>query len=65
MNSNRWTWFAIGYMTLWAYIVSFITYQLGLYFINGTLGSAQILAGILSLLIVIQAVRPNPHTNKN
>lgn len=65
MNSARWTWFAIGYMTLWAYIVAFITYQLGLYFTSGTLGSAQILAGILSLLIVIQAVRPNPHTNKN
>ena len=61
MNSARWTWFAIGYMTLWAYLISFITYQLGLYFTSGTLGSAQILAGILSLLIVIQAVRPNPH----
>ena len=64
MNSSRWTWFAIGYMTLWAYVIAFITYQLGLYFTCGTLGSAQVLAGIMSLLIAIQAVRPNPHTIK-
>ncbi len=65
MNSTRWSWFAIGYMTLWAYMVSFITYQLGLYFTSGTLGSAQILAGLMSLLIILQAVRPNPHINKD
>ena len=65
MNSSRWTWFAIGYMTLWAYVIAFITYQLGLYFTCGTLGSAQVLAGIMSFIIAIQAVRPNPHTNKD
>jgi ferrous iron transport protein B len=58
MNSGLWTWFAIGYMTLWAYAISFITYQLGLYFTTGVIGSAQILALLLSLGIIIQAIRP-------
>ena len=61
MNSARWTWFAIGYMSLWAYVVAFITYQLGLYITAGTLGSAQILAGIMLLGVIILALRPNPH----
>ncbi len=65
MNSTRWTWFAIGYMTLWAYTIAFITYQLGLYFSQGTMGSAQILAGILALLVIFQVVRPNPHKNNH
>ena len=63
MNSSRWTWFAIGYMCLWAYAVAFITYQLGRYFTTGELGSAQVVAGLLSLLIIFQVLRPNPHTN--
>ena len=61
MNSARWTWFAIGYMCLWAYVVAFITYQLGLYFTAGELGSGQIAAALLSLLVIIQVLRPNPH----
>ena len=61
MNSALWTWFAIGYMTLWAYVVSFMTYQIGLYFTTDTIGGGQILAGLLAVLVIIQAVRPNPH----
>ena len=62
MNSGLWTWFAIGYMTLWAYAIAFITYQLGLYFTTGVIGSAQILAVVLSLGIIIQALRPKQAT---
>lgn len=32
MNSRKWTWGAIGYMTLFAYASSLIVYQLGLIF---------------------------------
>ena len=61
MNSGLWTWFAIGYMTVWAYIVSFITYQLGLYFTAGTLGTGQVVAGLLALGIVFLVIRRNQH----
>ncbi len=61
MNSSLWTWFAIGYMTLWAYLIAFITYQIGLYFTTGTIGTAQIAAALLSLLIIVQVLRPTPN----
>ena len=32
MNSARWTWFAIGYMCVFAYAVSLMVYQIGLLF---------------------------------
>lgn len=64
MNSTRWTWFAIGYMCLWAYVVSFMTYQLGQYFTTGAFGTAQLVAGLLCLGIVIQVLRPNPYRHK-
>jgi ferrous iron transport protein B len=64
MNSTLWTWFAIGYMTLWAYAVSFMTYQLGLYFTTGTIGGGQMLACLLAAMVIIQVVRPNPHKLK-
>jgi ferrous iron transport protein B len=64
MNSTLWTWLAIGYMTLWAYAVSFMTYQLGLYFTTGTIGGGQMLACLLAAMVIIQVVRPNPHKLK-
>lgn len=30
MNNGKWTWFAIGYLTIFAYVVAFIVYQIGL-----------------------------------
>lgn len=65
MNSARWTWFAIGFMTLWAYIVSFCTYQIGLLCTTGSFGTGQLVACIILLGIVIQAVRPNPNILKD
>ena len=29
MNNAKWTWAAIGYMTVWAYVLAFITYNVG------------------------------------
>lgn len=55
MNSAKWTLFAIGYQTLFAYVVSFIVYQLGMLFTgNGNIICAVIafvlIAGLLYLL---------------
>lgn len=55
MNNGKWTAFAIGYMTVFAYAVSLITYQLGLLFTgNGNVvGSifAFILLGVFAYFI--------------
>jgi ferrous iron transport protein B len=58
MNNAKWTWFAIGWQCLLAYVAAFIIYQLGGLFS----GSGNILGGILAIalcaLIVWLLVRP-------
>ncbi len=54
MNHAKWTWFAIGYQTLFAYTVAFMVYQFGLVFTEGwgigTLAAVFVLAAYLYLL---------------
>ena len=55
MNNAKWTWAAIGYMCLWAYVLALIVYQLGSLFTGGTFGlgtivAVALLAGIIYLL---------------
>ena len=57
MNSSRWTWFALGYMTLWAYMVSFLTYQLGTWMSTGAFGSGQVMACLVSAALLYMIVR--------
>ena len=56
MNSAKWTWAAIGYMTVFAYAVSLIAYQLGSLFIGGsfnigTVAAFLVLAFMLWLML--------------
>ena len=57
MNNAKWTWFAIGYQTVFAYTMSFMLYQFGLLFTGaagfsvGTAIAAAVLAVYLWLLI--------------
>ena len=56
MNNGKWTAFAIGYMCVFAYVVSLIVYQIGglitgeVAFGLGTVVAAVLIAGILYLL---------------
>ncbi|EOS58356.1 ferrous iron transporter B [Anaerotruncus sp. G3(2012)] len=55
MNNARWTWFAIGYQTVFAYTMAFMLYQFGLVFTGNGFGigsgaALAILAGYLWLL---------------
>ena len=55
MNSPKWTWFAIGYQCLFAYVVSLIIYQIGSAFIGNlsVVGIAVALAALAGLLYMI------------
>ena len=64
MNSARWTWLAIAYMTAWAYVVAFCTYQIGTLCATGEFGTGALGACVLILGIIFLLLRPNPH-NKN
>ncbi|NLF80022.1 MAG: ferrous iron transport protein B [Clostridia bacterium] len=61
MNSAKWTWAAIGYLSVFAYAVSLIVNQLGLLigghgFTGGTAAALIVLAALLWLLL-----RRNPY----
>lgn len=64
MNNAKWFWFAIGYMTLWAYCVSFLVYQFGTWMTAGTFGTGQTVAIIVAIILLWQLVRPNPNKNR-
>ena len=57
MNNAKWTWAAISWMTVWAYVLGVITYNLGalitgeLSFGIGTVVSLVLTAGIIYLLV--------------
>ncbi len=48
MNSAKWTWFAIGYQTAFAYIVSLCIYQIG----SAFTGNLNVLGLVVSLLFI-------------
>lgn len=56
MNNKKWFWFAIGYQTIFAYIVSLCVYQIGMLLINGVFGigtaaAVLLITGFLYLLL--------------
>ena len=58
MNSAKWTWFAIGYECFFAYLVSFVVYQLWSLFVgNGNVVGA-ILSFVLLACFIFLLVRP-------
>lgn len=61
MNSAKWTWAAIGYMCGFAYAVSLIVYQLGLWFAGGAFGVATGVALAVLAGAVYLVLRRNPH----
>ena len=64
MNDWRWTAFAIGYMTAFAYAVSMIVYQTGAWFTGGGSIVGTVISAILLVYMIYMLVRRNPHTKK-
>ena len=60
MNSPKWTWFAIGYMCVFAYSVSLIIYQLGM-LANGVFGFWTAVAILVLLFMGWMLFRKNPN----
>ena len=58
MNNMRWFWFAIGYQTLLAYVVSLCVYQIGNVLSGGAFGLGTVVAVILVIGFIYLLVRP-------
>ena len=58
MNNSKWFWFAIGYQTLLAYVVSLCVYQLGNFFTEGVFGIGTAAAMLLVIGFLYLLFRP-------
>lgn len=58
MNNAKWTWFAIGYQTIFAYVVSFCIFHIGSLFVNGQFSIFTIIAVCLVAGFIYLLVRP-------
>jgi len=61
MNNGKWTWFAIGYQTIFAYVISLCVYQLGMLFTGAGFTVWTAAAIILAVLFIYLLVRPSKH----
>ena len=61
MNNAKWTWAAIGYLTVFAYVISLIVYQLGMLFIGGGFGAGTAFAIALLIGLIYLLVRKNKY----
>lgn len=60
MNSAKWMWFAIGYQTVFAYVISLIIYQIGNLFSAGAFGFATVVAfAALGALVYMLVRKPS------
>lgn len=60
MGSAKWTWIAIGYQCIFAYIISLIIFQLGNWFTTGVLSVGTIVGILLLAAMVYLLVCPAP-----
>jgi ferrous iron transport protein B len=64
MHSGKWTWAAIGYMTVFAYVISLIVFQLGSWFGTGSFTVATGVAFLLLGTLLYFLFRKNPYEKK-
>lgn len=58
MNNAKWFWFAVGYETGLAYVVSLCIFQIGRFITEGTFGIGVIVAFLLVIGFIYLLVRP-------
>ena len=60
MGTAKWTWIALGFQTIFAYVLALITYQLGLAFMGGGFGVWTVIAAISLVGLLYLLFRPEP-----
>ena len=64
MNNGKWTFAVIGYMTLFAYVISLIVYQTGTFFTTGVFTVWTAVAIILIATLLYMVFRKNRYESK-
>lgn len=52
MNSIGWMWFAVAYQTVFAYVISFIIYNISLWVVYGIFGIHTVIALMLPIVVI-------------
>ena len=65
MNSGKWTWFAIGYQCVFAYVIALIVYQLGLVFFGAGFTFWTAAAVVLLAALIYMLVRRNKYDDNH
>ena len=63
MNSAKWTWFAIGYQTVFAYTAALAIYQIGNLFTGGEFGVWTVTALLIISAFIYLLFRPGKESN--
>lgn len=63
MQSAKWTAFAITYQCVFAYMMSFIIYQMGMFYIYGTVSFLTIIAVIIIITLIFMLFKKPNKTN--
>ena len=58
MNSGKWTWFAMGYQCIYAYVIALIVNQFGLLFTTGAFGIGTICAALMLAFLLWMLFKP-------
>lgn len=64
MNSAKWTWFAIGYQTVFAYVISLCIYQISMLAAGNGINVFTIIAFILAVGLIYLLFRRPAKTQK-
>ncbi len=63
MNNAKWSWFAVGWMTVFAYAISLTVYQIGSVF-AGDINIFGLIAAVITLAVIIYLIfRPYKESN--
>ena len=64
MNNAKWTIFTIGYMTVFAYAISLIVYNIGMWISTGIFTVWTVLAIITALVLLYMIFRKDKYKNR-
>lgn len=64
LNDRRWFWFAIIFQNVWAWVMTFIVYQIGTLVTGGGFTVATAIACIFIAAMLFQLFRPDPYKGK-
>ncbi len=65
MNNTKWFWFAIGYQTVFAYLVALCVYQIGTLITTGTFGIGAVVAFLVIIAFLYMLFRPYKKTSSS